>query len=68
MGLDLSATNWGAVTAAFGGLAALGIARPWRLWRARVGCPQCKQVLPRWGRWGWKEAWDCPRCGCRVGG
>ncbi len=66
MAWDLSALGWGPVATAAGALAALAVLRPWRLWRARVECPQCKEVLPRWDRWGWKQDWACPRCGCRV--
>ncbi len=68
MAWDGSALNWEAVTAFGGAFAAAAVLRPWRFWRARAECPQCKEVLPRWDRWGWKEAWTCPRCGCRVGG
>ena len=40
--------------------------RPWRFLAARRHCPQCRNLLPRWNLWGWKEDWTCSHCGCRI--
>ena len=64
---DPSVSYWGVIAATTAGLAAIAIIRPWRFLRERRSCPQRKKVLPRWDRWGWKEVWTCPRCGCQVG-
>jgi hypothetical protein len=59
--------SWGLITAVIAvGLAALAVLRPWRFFLARNHCPQCRQLLARWGLWGWKDDWTCPRCGCQV--
>jgi hypothetical protein len=68
MAVEPGVSYWGAIAVAFGGFAAVAVLRPWRCLRARTSCPQCKEVLPRWDRWGWRQAWTCPRCGCQVGG
>jgi hypothetical protein len=67
MAPDLIGPYWGAIALGFAGLAGLAVIRPWRFLVARTFCPQCKQKLARWDRWGWKQLWTCPRCGCRVG-
>jgi hypothetical protein len=64
---ELSPAFWVVITAVAGGLASLAISRPWRFLRARNCCPQCKNVLPRWDRWGWRQVWVCSRYGCQVG-
>jgi hypothetical protein len=48
------------------GSLAVVVVRPWRFWWARRRCPQCKTLLPRWDRWGWKEGWTCGHCGCQI--
>jgi hypothetical protein len=67
MGKELTPVFWIVVTAVAGGLAFLGISRPWRFLRSRTYCPQCKKLLPRWNSWGWAQVWICSRCGCQVG-
>lgn len=68
MGWDPSLSYWLLTALGAGGAAAVGITRPWRFWQARRYCPQCKQVLPRWGLWGWKDGWVCRHCDCQSGG
>jgi hypothetical protein len=48
------------------GAAVIAALQPWRFFRARKRCPQCKGLLPRWGLWGWGEDWACARCGCLI--
>jgi hypothetical protein len=67
MGWDLSTASWGTLAVLLGGLTAVAVFRPWRFLRPRQHCPQCKQLLPRWDCWGWKDSWTCHRCGCQVG-
>ena len=47
-------------------LATQALLRPWRFFQVRGHCPQCKQVIARWNRWGWLDDWTCPRCGCQI--
>ncbi len=49
-----------------GAVLLVGVVRPWRFWYARRRCPQCAQLLPRWGVWGWRVDWTCSRCGCQI--
>jgi hypothetical protein len=67
MAWDLDALGWRIMAGIGGGLLVLGVTRPCRFLRRRRRCPQCKQLLPRWDRWGWKDGWTCSRCGCQVG-
>jgi hypothetical protein len=64
---DLIASNWVMIAVLVGVLVAVAVLRPWRFWRARKQCPQCRKMLPRWGRWGWKDDWTCSQCGCQIG-
>ena len=67
MAWDLGSLGWTIVAAIAGGLTLVAVTRPWRFFRLRALCPRCKQMLPRWGRWGWKDDWTCSRCGCVIG-
>jgi hypothetical protein len=56
--------NWEVIACA--GALAVVVVRPWRLFWPRNLCPQGDALLPRWNAWGWREDWDCPRCGCLI--
>ncbi len=58
--------NWALIVWIAVGSVAVVVLRPWRFWWARRHCPQCKDLLPRWNLWGWKEDWTCRRCGCQI--
>ena len=68
MAWNLSTLQWVVFAIIAGGLGLAGLTRPWRFFQVRRHCPQCRTLLPRWGRWGWKDDWTCPRCGCQIGG
>jgi rubredoxin len=63
---NLDAVNWWIVAPIIGGVLFIAFVRPWRFFADRRHCPQCKKLLARWGRWGWKDDWTCPRCGCLI--
>jgi len=67
MDWDFVVSHWYTVAGVIGGLVAVAVTRPWRFWLTRRLCPQCKNVLPRWDRWGWRDGWSCSRCGCESG-
>jgi hypothetical protein len=67
MAWNLDAPDWKIMVGIGTGFLVLVITRPWRFLRLRTRCPQCKQLLPRWDRWGWKDSWTCPHCGCLIG-
>jgi hypothetical protein len=58
--------NWTMIAWMAGGSLAIVFIRPWRFLAARHCCPQCKNMLPRWDFWGWKEDWTCRHCGCQI--
>ena len=64
---SLGTVEWIILAVSAGLLATLALLRPWRFFQVRRHCPQCKQVLARWDRWGWLDDWTCPRCGCQIG-
>ena len=47
--------NWEVIAFVVVGSLAVVVIRPWRFWWKRRRCPQCKDLLPRWDAWGWKE-------------
>jgi hypothetical protein len=58
--------SWEVIASVVVGSVAVVVLRPWRFCWARRRCPQCRDLLPRWDVWGWKEDWTCKRCGCRI--
>ncbi len=58
--------NLAAIVCMVLGSLAVVVVRPWRFWWSRRLCPQCKELLPRWNIWGWKDDWTCRRCGCQI--